>query len=473
MKTRLGIAVLSALALAVPATGLGSEIEVYSNTQLNAQNLWRNGQGVSTVPLYEFLTLTGRDVEIPGGQISFSVDGWGGVDLSSPPWWNGYNNFQLSAQSASLAGNSGRWSGDLNLAWVRGAFLGNDLRITVGRQSVGTGNARMLQLDGLAVGATIANMITVDAYVGAPTVQRFIGWGSVFSANPTLGNLATGGRVGFTWANWVNVGVSGTFAWDSGTVTREELAVDLKVSPVSWMYFMGYLDWSLYAYDYSQSWGRTVADANASLVFPVSPYLQFTAEYVYTVPSLFLPYTSILWVFSDSTNQWLGASARVGLELFHVPVPIDFDVGYRHVFLESWEQNPGTPPPYTVSNGAASGNKMYLRGTWRPNRNATVGAEGSFLDSPDGEGYWNARAFGSLKMWGFLGTLDFQGYWFKEPVNSFSSSLVGAATLGYDFGHGLSVTGAVQAGQTPYYQSFVSGLVKLTYNASYSFREVR
>ena len=185
MKTRLGIAVLSALALAAPATGLGSEIEVYSNTQLNAQNLWRNGQGVATVPLYEFLTLTGRDVEIPGGQISFAVDGWGGVDLSSPPWWNGYNNFQLSAQSASLAGNSGRWSGDLNLAWVRGAFLGNDLRITVGRQSVGTGNARMLQLDGLAVGATIANMITLDAYVGAPTVQRFIGWGSVFSANPT------------------------------------------------------------------------------------------------------------------------------------------------------------------------------------------------------------------------------------------------------------------------------------------------
>jgi hypothetical protein len=472
MKTRLGIAVLSALALTVPAAGHGSELEVYSNTQLNAQNLWRNGQGVATVPLYEFLTLTGRNVEIPGGQLSFQVDGWGGVDLSSPPWWNGYNNYQLSAQSSTLAGNSGRWSGDLNLAWVRGSFLDNDLRVTLGRQSVGTGNARMLQLDGAAIGATIANMVSVDAYVGAPTVQRFIGWGSVFSANPTLGNLAVGGRVGFTWTHWVNVGVSGSFAWDNGNATREDLALDLKVSPFSWFYFMGYLDWSLYARDYSQSFGRQIADASATFVFPVSPFLQFTADYSYTVPSLFLPYTSILWVFSDNTNQYVGATARAGLEFFKIPVPVDVEVGYRRIFFESWALNPGTPPPYTVANGTAGGNRLFMRGTWRPMKAATVGAEGAWLDIP-GQGYWNGRAFGSLKMWGFTGTLDFQGYWFSQPVNSYTTSLLGAATLGYDIGSGLSVTGAVQAGQTPYYQSFVSGLVKLTYNTSYSFREVR
>jgi hypothetical protein len=472
MRTRLGIAVLAAVALAAPAAGHGSELDVYSNTQLNAQNLWRNGQGVSTVPLYEFLTLSARGVEIPGGQLSFQVDGWGGVALSSPPWWNGYNNFQLSGQSASLAGNSGRWSGDLNLAWVRGAFLGNDLRVTLGRQSVGTGNARMLQLDGAAVQATIVNMITVDAYVGAPTVQRFIGWGSVFSANPTLGNLALGGRVGFNWAEWVNVGISGSFAWDSGAATREDLALDLKISPISWFYFLGYLDWSLYARDYYSSLGRQIADASATAVFPVSPFLQFTADYSYTVPSLFLPYTSILWVFSDNTNQYAGATARVGLEYFKIPVPVDVEIGYRRIFLESWAKTTTTPPPYTVPDGTAGGNRLFLRGTWRPTKAATVGAEGSWLDIP-GQGYWNGRAFGSLKKWGFTGTLDFQGYWFTQPVNSYTTSILGAATLGYDLGGGLAVSGAVQGGQTPYYQSFLSGLVKLTYNSSYSFREVR
>ena len=36
----------------------------------------------------------------------------------------------------------------------------------------------------------------------------------------------------------------------------------------------------------------------------------------------------------------------------------------------------------------------------------------------------------------------------------------------------LAVVGALQGGATPYYTSYVNGLVKLTYNASYRFREV-
>jgi hypothetical protein len=34
------------------------------------------------------------------------------------------------------------------------------------------------------------------------------------------------------------------------------------------------------------------------------------------------------------------------------------------------------------------------------------------------------------------------------------------------------VVGALQGGATPYYSSYLNGLVKLTYNASYRFREV-
>jgi hypothetical protein len=100
-----------------------------------------------------------------------------------------------------------------------------------------------------------------------------------------------------------------------------------------------------------------------------------------------------------------------------------------------------------------------------------VGAEGSRLFMP-AQGYWQARAFGSLRMHGITGTLDFQGYWFDQPVNAVSTSMVGSATLGYDVGGGFAVVGALQGGATPYYSSYLSGLVKLTYNASYRFREV-
>jgi hypothetical protein len=58
-------------------------------------------------------------------------------------------------------------------------------------------------------------------------------------------------------------------------------------------------------------------------------------------------------------------------------------------------------------------------------------------------------------------------------VNANSSSVVGSATLGYDVGNGLSVVGAVSGGETPYYKSYFSGMVKLVYNQTYRLREVR
>ena len=452
MRLRLGIASLAAVALLAPASGQASELEVFSNTQLNVQNQWRDGSTTTVVPLYEFLSLSGRNVEIPGGQLLFQVDAWGGVNLGTNPWWNGYSN-------------TGSWSGDLNLAYIQGRFLQNQLRVTLGRQTIGIGNSRMLQLDGGSFQAVLAKMFTLDGYVGVPTTQRFTAYGNVYSANPTIGDLAVGGRLGFAWTTWLNVGFSAAFAWDQGQSTRENLAIDLKFSPVSWMYLLGYADWSLFANEYYGSLGSQIADANLSLVFPVSPFLQFTAEYTYTVPALALPYNSILWVFSDNTRQYLGASARVGLEQFKIKVPLDFDVGYRRIF-GVWNGD-----ETTNTSSTTTGDRYYLRASWRPTKNATVGAEGSRLFMP-AQGYWQARAFGSLRMYGITGTLDFQGYWFDQPVNAISTSMIGSATLGYDVGSGFAVVGALQGGATPYYSSYLSGLVKLTYNASYRFREV-
>jgi len=454
MRHRLGIALVAAAAFLAPAAGRASELDVYSNTQLNASQQWRNGQTYSTVPLYEFLSLSGRGLQIPGGDLQLVVDVWGGVNLSTPPWWNGYDN-------------AGRWSGDLNLAYVQGSWLGGDLKVRLGRMSVGYGNSRMLQLDGGSLTARIANMFTLDAYAGAPTTQRFTAYGSVYSSNPTIGNLAVGGRLGFAYAQWLNVGVSTAWAWDSGDVTREDLAVDLKISPVSWMYLLGYLDYSLFAADYFNGFGGQVADATANIVFPVTAHLQATLDYSYNIPALLLPYNSILWVFSDSQRQYLGATARLGLEQFQLKVPLDFDVGYRRVFENA------------IGSGTTGGNRLFLGAKWRPSTAATVGVEGAWLQVPSGEtwtgtnsGYGSARAYGSLKAYGFTGTLDLMGYWYTQTVNGQWSSLIGNATLGYDLGSGLSVVGAVSGGETPYFKNYFSGLVKIVYNQSYRSREV-
>jgi len=463
MRHRLVIALAAAAAALAPGAGSATELDVYSNTQLNAAQQWQAGRNTAVVPLYEFLSLSGRGVTIPGGDLELVVDIWGGVDLASPAaatatlpggWWNGYDN-------------SGAWSGDLNLAYVQGSWLGGDLKVRLGRMSVGYGNSRMLQLDGGSFTARLASLFTLEGYVGAPTTQRFTAYGNLYSANPTIGNLAVGGRLGFAWQQWVTFGVSTGLAWDSGTATREDVAADLKFSPVSWAYLLGYVDYSLFAASYFTGLGSQLAEGTASAVFPVLPHLQFTADYSYTVPALLLPYNSILWVFSDSTRQYVGASARVGLEAFHLKAPVEFDLGYRRVFEDAF-----------VSS-ATAGNKLFLGARYRPTAAATVGVEGAWLDVPSGEswtgtasGYGNARAFGSLKGYGLTGTLDFQGYWYTQPVNGQWSSLVGYATLGYEVGHGLSVVGAVSGGENPFFKNYFSGLVKLVYNQSYRTREV-
>jgi hypothetical protein len=100
--------------------------------------------------------------------------------------------------------------------------------------------------------------------------------------------------------------------------------------------------------------GAQIADANVSLVFPVTQFLQFTGEYTYTVPSLALPYSSILWVFADSSQQFAGVSARVGLGAFQVKVPLDFDVGYRHIF-DVWTPRAAPTPRATATSCAPPG----------------------------------------------------------------------------------------------------------------------
>jgi hypothetical protein len=200
-------------------------------------------------------------------------------------------------------------------------------------------------------------------------------------------------------------------------------------------------------------------------VFPVTPHLQFTGEYSYSVPALSLPYNSILWVFADTTHQYAGVSARVGLEQFHLHVPLDFELAYRRIFEEFTN--------FGDSNTA--GNRYIGRATWRPAKATSVGVEVSRLWQPPTTlqgGFWQARAFASGKAYGFTGTLDFQGYWYDQPVNATMQSIIGSATLGYEIGDGFSVVGALSGGSTPYFSSYVNGLVKLTYNATYRSREV-
>jgi hypothetical protein len=429
MRPRLRFA-LAALAAVLGTGAARADVEVTNTILLRAGPQARYGAtpvATETVaPVYEMVTLTARDVANPVAErLELVVSAWGGANLGSNPWWNG-----------SL--NSGAFSGDLTLAFVKGEFGKGAVVARLGRMMVTGGNSRMLQLDGASLLWRAPAGFSLSAFGGSPVSARFDARGGYQDANPVSGDVAGGGRL--AWAHpAVEVGASTLLAWDNGSVSRQELGGDLRVSPLRWL---DVLASGSYALDRSQ-----LAEASASAVVRAGSAVSVSADYRYTVPSLSLSRESILWVFSDATRDDLGANVR------WTPV-------------RAWTVEAGGAALISVDGFRATG-----RATWRPDRRGAVGLEISYLD-PSDNAYGYLRLFGSRRFGDVAATLDVQAMTFDQAINGETSSLVGSASLGYPIAHGLTATLAASAGVTPWYQNRFDVVAKLVYQ-NFPAREVR
>ena len=119
---------------------------------------------------------------------------------------------------------SGRNTGDVDFLYVQGALFKRHLVLTVGRQLISGGAARVLQLDGVNATVLIGKGFGVSGYAGAPTCRasatgrevRLRGPGLLEAdlrqrdrASPIWRSSATGTSPGRTWA-WMAGGSSST-----------------------------------------------------------------------------------------------------------------------------------------------------------------------------------------------------------------------------------------------------------------------
>ncbi len=429
MRPRLRI--LLAASAAVLGSGTArADVEVTDSIVFRAGPQARYGTTPPTTdtvaPIYEMVTLAARDVANPVAErLELVVSGWGGANLGANPWWNGYLN-------------SGALSGDLSLAYAKGEFGKGAVVARLGRMMVAGGGSRMLHLDGAAVLVRLPLGFSLSAFGGSPVSARFDYRGGDLDANPTRGDVAAGGRL--AWARPViELGAWSALAWDHGAVSRQDVGGDLRLSPLRWLDLLGY---GGYALDRSQ-----LAEASASAVVRASSSVQVSADYRYTVPSLFLSRDSILWVFSDSSREQAGANVRWS------PV-------------RAWTVDLGGAYLITENGARATG-----RCTWRPDRRGAVGLEASYLDTWD-NAYALGRLFASRLFGPVAATVDLQAIRFDRTVNGETSSLVGSASVGYPIAPGLTATVAGSAGATPWYKNRFDVLAKLVYQ-NFPAREVR
>lgn len=398
---------------------------------------------VTVAPAFEILSVTARDIQTPfADDVQAVVSTWGSVNLGDRRW---------------DAGAGGRFTGDLTTGYLQGKLLGRHLLLRVGRSSVATGAARMIQIDGGYLQADLPAgpvLLKVSGYAGAPTAQRFQSRSGEKSWNPTGGTLAYGARLagalplaGFP-GRGLELGAGINEVMDGPATVREELAGDLRLQPFAGndLALAGFAAYSLF--------DARLAEAAAALTFSATRKLHLTADWRYAEPALLLSRNSILSVFSASTWNEVGAGARYELGRgLHAGLD-------AHLRFEPGERS-----------GTHTGTDLLGSVDWASGE-TSAGVELSYLDTAV-NGYTGGRVWARRELGRAFVAADVLGQLFRKEVNGQGGALTGSLTGGVTLAYGFTAVVSGSAGMTPYLEQDHQLLVKVAYNQTYRTQEVR
>lgn len=443
MRTRARLAA-SVLLLASSLVARADVIEGSSTTLLGAGQQLRGAPAgqppelVNVAPLFEIIRVSARDIRNPlFDDLEVSFSGWGSVDLASVRW---------------DAGVDGKATGDVTTAYVRGALAKGAVQLRLGREYVVAGTGRMLQIDGGDVFVRLPAGFTVSAFGGMPVAQRFSGAGTQTSWNPAGGDLAWGGRVGWSLAmtgvagRGLDLGVSLVSVTDHSDPVRQDVGLDFRIQPISRLVLVGGATWSSYA--------ERLAEANLTALIPFTR-LTINLDFRKYSPDLFLARNSILSVFTDTDRTDVGGGLRYQ---FTRALSASFD---GHLLVQ----------PGQVEGETQQGGEIVGRVEWKGS-DALAGGEVTWLKTGD-TGYTGLRGYGRKDMGKLFVAADLMEVMFTQEVNGFKNSLVGSLSAGYQFTRAWSLVLAGHAGVTPYYEQYADAMVKLVYNTVVRVREVK
>jgi hypothetical protein len=442
----------AALALAAGPVARAATIDASSTTLFYAG---QQAQGAppgqtpdlaTVAPLFEILTISARDLsQSKKVQLEIQFSGWGSWDTADLRWDNG---------------TQGSVTGDVLTGFVKAQFLDRAVTLRLGRETVALGSTRYLQIDGGDVVLRLPAGFTLSGYVGSPVSQRFQRrtWNSSYESvswNPAGGDLAYGGRLGWSLApagtpgKGLDIGAFYSEVTNSGTIARQDVGADLRLQPFSSN--LSLAGWAVYSLV-----GEELSEATAIVTWTATRKLHVNLDWRFSVPSLVLPQTSILSVFSASNRNDIG-----GALTYQLTPALELG-GDLHALLE----------PGATEGTTHTGWEAAARGRWSWHETA-LGIEGFYLDALE-NGYWGGRIYGRQDFAKrFFAALDVMGTWYREQVNGQDYAIQGTLSAGAELGHAWSAVVAGTAGVNPWFEQQYSVMAKLVYNQSYTTRQVR
>jgi hypothetical protein len=389
-------------------------VEANSTTVLRLKPDWQAGDTRTGFWGTELVGLSVRNIEMSGvDDLRIQLSAWGQLATLSNP-----------------AGTGNGTTGDIDLLYVQGSMFHRHLNLTLGRQLISGGAARVLQLDGVNATVMIDKGFGVTGYAGAPVVSRF---------NYPVGEFAFGGRAFWRPTYGSEVGISFLEIISGSVLSRQDIGADAR-----WVFLPTV---SATASGIFNIPSARFSDAGLTVNWQVLPTLELFVKGQHTSPDLFLPLTSIFTVFANINNDAVGGGA-----VWEALPRLSFYGEYQRLWVDS-----------------GKGDEAELRATYRLTRKATVGLDSRFLFVPV-NGVIDLRAWvlyplnQKIRLSGDVDWALIQ----RQAINGGDDSVVATASVTWLIGSGWNAMLSGSIGTTPFYQASYSATARIGYDFFYS-----
>lgn len=363
----------------------------------------------SYLALYEFLDFGASNIGVERLEMYFS--GWGRGDAID----------KLDPEDKAVG------DAQLNSAFVRWHDQDNVFDASLGRRLVVIGPVAE-QVDGAVLQLEPIDDIGIQGFGGVPVFSE---------VGERDGDWGYGGRFYAGWRPYIEAGFSAAAFTEKGDPDRRIFGGDLTLFPIANLDVMGHAYYDLL---YS-SW----YDTDGMLVIRPVEDLKLLGEYQRLMPSAYLGMGSFFSVFSFDTIDKIQSEARY--------------VAVRRIAL-------GAQYDHYVYDGADPADRYggSLGVLWGDERTNTVNVGLYRLDRQD-NGYRELRGYFYQRFGAsFYVVLDAIHYQLDEQLYGVGQGFNGTGSLGFKFNDALNLLVTGMYLTSPYYDSDLRGLLKLTYN---------
>lgn len=433
--------VFSALSLlGLPAAAWAVDTSVESTTILRIEQRDNGSQKDTLLPATEFLGLDAT--KLADGNLSLHLYGWGRVDLADKSF------------------NDDRAGGTLSYGYLEYRFKQANGDIRLGRQIIFDG-INNEHVDGLSARTDLPFGFGISAFGGANVHTKHI-YGEDSDGK---GDGIAGGRLNYRFRGLLELGLSGIYESKAPTLVQHtsgnhrQVGGDVWFSPHRMLEIMGHTNYNTETSHVSEHSYLVNIKPIQHLVLSGEFNEQNDRSYQYswamfsgtTTPNS----TNGPLLNPNDTSRNYGGRAS-----YQVAKALELSADYKHYRREIGNANRfgGDAKFGFLDNNARAGLSYHY-----------LDAGPGFAITPNPSGsYHEVRGWAMHDSKTIFGAIDFIDYIFKEPVFGERNAWEVLGSVGYHLSPQLFISGDVSYGRNPDFSEETRGLVRLTYNTTFS-----